>query len=381
MGQARYEKFVKLYASLKRYGTITDITGKELHIFMKKERIDAFDFMRSATAWIIVIYHFACICNTTPQYGNFPLFYTHANGVWGENTSVNVFFMLSGASLYYNYPAVKWDSAKRYYFTRFKGLFPMFYMIWFFLYYQKATTVGNLFYNGSPKSMLLTLGGMDGYLSYRYPQNYYFIGEWFLGALVFLYLLYPLLTWCMKHCRILTTLLLGAGTLSFHWPNPYFQIQRERNLIVCMLAFWLGMLFIEYRKWLENKWVAVFFGGIALVFIFVKVPIDPFLCAQAIAVGLFLLFYHAGNFVMGIKRLKPFFIYTGGISYAIFLLQHVVMSQVIGLFGSYELTILQESVLLVVTFVMIYLFADVCTRLNKIMLQSKWFGKIQKYFI
>ena len=57
------------------------------------------------------------------------------------------------------------------------------------------------------------------------------------------------------------------------------------------------------------------------------------------------------------------------------------MSQVIGLFGSYELTILQESVLLVVTFVMIYLFADVCTRLNKIMLQSKWFGKIQKYFV
>ena len=70
---------------------------------MRKERIDSFDFMRSVTAWIIVIYHFACICNTTPQYADLPFLYQHANGVWGENTSVNIFFMLSGASLFYNH--------------------------------------------------------------------------------------------------------------------------------------------------------------------------------------------------------------------------------------------------------------------------------------
>ena len=162
---------------------------------MTKHRIDSFDFMRSVTAWIIVIYHFSGICNMAPQHANFPIMFTHANGVWGENTSVNIFFMLSGASLYYNYPKLKASSLRRYYFGRFKGLFPMFYMLWLFLFYQKATATGNLFYNGSPKTMLLTLFGMDGYLSYRYTQNYYFIGEWFLGALIFLYLLYPLLTW------------------------------------------------------------------------------------------------------------------------------------------------------------------------------------------
>ncbi len=347
---------------------------------MKKERIDSFDFMRSATAWIIVIYHFACICNTTPQYGNFPLFYTHANGVWGENTSVNIFFMLSGASLFYNYPKQKFSDLKHYYFARFKGLFPMFYILWFFLYYQKATTAGNLFYNGSPKSMLLTLFGMDGYLSYRYPQNYYFIGEWFLGALALLYLLYPLLTFCMEHCMILTTLLLGGATLAFHWPIPYFQIQRERNLIVCLFAFWLGMLFIRFREWLSAKWITAVFGGIALIFIFVKVPIDPFLCAQAIAVGLFLLFYQIGNVVMRYEKIRPFFLYTGRISYAIFLLQHVVMSQVIGLFSAYELTILQESLILIATFLFIYLFAEILVRLNQMLTNSRWFLKLQHIF-
>ena len=118
------------------------------------------------------------------------------------------------------------------------------------------------------------------------------------------------------------------------------------------------------------------------MFIFVKVPLDPFLCAQAIAVGLFLLFYHIGNFVMKFDWIKPFFTYTGGISYAIFLLQHVVMSQVIGLSGKEtHLTILQEFLYLIASFVMIYLFADICSRLNRLMLDSKWFRRIQKHFI
>ncbi len=344
----------------------------------KKERIDSFDFIRSVTAFIIVIYHFAGICNTTPQYANFPFFYTHANGVWGENTSVNIFFMLSGASLFYNYPRVKACDLKRYYFGRFKGIFPMFYMLWLFLYYQKAVHSGNLFYNGSPKSMLLTLSGMDGYLSYRYPQNYYLIGEWFLGALVFLYLLYPLLAFCMQRCRLLTTLLLGVGTLSLHWPNPFFQIQRERNLTVCLFAFWLGMLFIVYRQKAFLKWITAAFGAAALLFLFVKVPFDPFLCAQVISIGLFLLFYQIGSFVMKSKKIRPFFTCTGKLSYAIFLLQHVIMSQTLGLFLGHSLTLWQECLLLIGTFLLIYLFSDIAVRLNQMVTGSRWFLKLQE---
>lgn len=347
---------------------------------MKKQRIENFDFIRSITAWIIVIYHFAGICSTTPQYANFPFLLTHANGVWGENTSVNIFFILSGASLYYNHPQLDLHSLKKYYFDRFKGIFPMFYMLWLFLFYQKAAAVGTLFYNGSPKSMLLTLFGMDGYLSYRYPQNYYFIGEWFLGALVCLYLLYPLLTWCMKYCKILTTLLLGGGTLSLLWLQPHFLIQRERNLIVCMFAFWLGMLFIEYREKLSSRWITCVFGGIALFLLFVKVPFDSFLCAQFIAIGLFLLFYQTGGYLMKFSATKRFFSYTAGISYAIFLLQHVVMSQILGLFTKHNLTVAQEFVILAATFAVIYIFSDASVRLNKAITGSFWFQRIQSFF-
>ncbi len=346
-----------------------------------KERIDSFDFMRSITAFIIIIYHFAGICHEMPQFADFPLFYEHANGVWGECTSVNIFFMLSGASLFYNHEEIHMKDLKKYYFTRFKGLFPMFYMIWLFLFYQRAAERHNLFYNGSPKTMILTLFGMDGYLSYRFPENYYRIGEWFIGPLILLYLLYPLLTWCIKRCQIFTTLLLGIGVLYLHWPNSIFLIQRERNLITCLMAFWLGMMFIKYRKYLDNLWLGILGGIGALFLLCVHIPIDSFLVIQVIYVCLFFAFYTMGKYIMKVKPLTGFFRYTGSISYAIFLLQHVVMSQVLHMFDDYNLTVFHEFLLLLVVFLVIYIFAGICTYLNKSFLNTGFFKRIQRVFI
>lgn len=346
-----------------------------------KERIDSFDFMRTITAFIIVIYHFAGICHSTPQFADFPLLYEHANGVWGESTSVNIFFMLSGASLLYNHEKIQWKDLKKYYFGRFKGIFPMFYMIWLFLFYLRAAERHNLFYNGSPKSMILTLFGMDGYLSYRFPENYYRIGEWFLGALVLLYLLYPLLTWCIAHCQILTTLVLGGATLALHWSPSIFMIQRERNLITCLLAFWLGMMFMKHREVFDRLMLGILAGIFSLFLLLVHIPIDSFLVVQAIYVCLFLAFYTLGKYVMQINAVTGFFRYTGKISYAIFLLQHVVMSQVLHMFDDYELTVLHEFGLLIVTFVIIYIFAGICTYLNQSFLKTKFFLKVQRIFV
>lgn len=345
-----------------------------------KERIDSFDFMRSITAFIIVIYHFAGICYSTPQFADFPLLYQHANGVWGECTSVNIFFMLSGASLFYNHEKVHVKDLKTYYFRRFKGIFPMFYMIWLFLFYQQAAERHNLFYNGSPKSMILTLLGMDGYLSYRFPQNYYIIGEWFLGALVLLYLLYPLLSWAAAHCAIFTTLILGVGVCFLHYYPHVFLIDRERNFLTCLMAFWLGVMFMKYKTYLDQLWLGILAGIAALFLLLVHIPIDSFLVIQVIYVCLFFAFYTLGKYIMSVKSLTGFFRYTGKISYAIFLLQHVVMSQVLHMFDNYGLTILQEFGLLLVTFFVIYIFAGICTYLNTSFLKSRFPQKIERFF-
>ena len=268
-----------------------------------KERIESFDFIRAICAWIIVVYHFADICITTPQFTNFPFFYTYANGRWGETTVVTIFFMISGASLYYNHPVIHLRDAKKFFWTRFKGIFPMFYMLWLFLYYKQVCGVKHLFYNGNPKYLLLTLFGMDGYMSYRYTPNYYFIGEWFLGALILLYLCYPLLTWCMEHAKILTTLVLLGGFASLYFTD-FFMISKERNLITCLLAFWLGMLFIRYRSIL-TKWQLVIPAAVcAVILLFFPLGADMLLCMQFTSIALFfaifelfLIFVLSGNMI------------------------------------------------------------------------------------
>lgn len=331
---------------------------------MRKARIDNFDFVRSVAAWMIVIYHFSCICMYNITFFDFP-FYKHANNVWGENTSVNIFFILSGASLFYNHEKIGLSNLKKYYINRFKGIFPMFYMLWLFMFYQKATAAGTLFYNGSPKSLILTLLGMDGYLSYRFPQNYYIIGEWFLGALILLYLIYPIMTWCMEHIEIPTTIVLGIGTLSLVRIQPLFTIQIDRNPISCLFAFWLGMVFIKHREVLSAKWITVVFGILALICICVKLPLNPFIPAQIIPIGLFLVLYQLGGYIMKFAPAKRFFSYTANISYGIFLVQNVALGKVMNLFTNKNLSLGKEIVILFAAFVVIYALATAATVLNK----------------
>ena len=344
-----------------------------------KKRIESFDFIRAICAWIIVICHYAEICTITPQFSNLPALYTYANGKWGETTVVTIFFMLSGASLYYNHSDFKPKECKKFYFGRFKGIFPMFYLLWLFLYYRQVTGVKNFLYNGNPKYFILSLLGMDGYMSYRYTPNYYFIGEWFLGALILLYLCYPLMVWCMKHCKIITSVVLLGGFISLYYTN-FFQISKERNLITCLLAFWVGMLFIEYMDYLAKWQLAIPAAILAAVIIFVPLKIDSLICMQINSLCLFAVFYFIGSWIMKVKYVNSFISYSAKISYPIFLLQHVVMSEVIHTFDPYPLTIKQELLILLGVFAAIYIFSAVLLTLNKALVNSRPFVKLQSFF-
>lgn len=344
-----------------------------------KERINSFDFIRAVCAWIIVIYHFADICITTPQFSNFPFFYAYANGRWGETTIVTIFFMISGASLYYNHSNLGLRDCKKFYWGRFKGIFPMFYMLWLFLYYKQVCGVKNFLYNGNPKYFLLTLFGVDGYMSYRYTPNYYFIGEWFLGALIFVYLFYPLLVWCMKHCKILTTIVLVGGFISLYFTD-FFLISKERNLITCLLAFWLGMLFIRYKDFLTKWQLVIPAAVVACIMLFIPLGLDSLVCMQITSIALFLILYFIGTYIMKVKYLNRFISYSAKISYPIFLLQHVVMSEVIHTFDNYALTVFQECLVLIGVFAVIYVFATVLLTLNKALLNTRPFLALNTFF-
>lgn len=227
---------------------------------MRLKKILAIDFIRVICALGVIVYHFSCHLNNT----RFLPFYSFVNGDWGD-VFVTIFFMLSGGMLYYSYSNV--TSLKDYYYRRWKSLYPMFYIAFAYFFLQNIFSFGNVFYRGKPTSLILSLLGIDGYFLYRY-ENYYILGEWFLGAIIILYIIYPIFVRLFNKSDKITLLVLF---LSYLWVlnTSFFIIGDFRNIISCLFSFSVGMLFIKYTKFfLENLYILLLAIGITIIICF-----------------------------------------------------------------------------------------------------------------
>lgn len=218
----------------------------------KKVVLDQFDFIRAIACLGIVLYHFAV------DYGWPDIFNNYVGGVTYGDIYVTVFFFISGALLFYNHSEV--DDLKLFYKKRALSIFPAFYIAWGLMYIRDVLRYKSLFYRGNPASIILSLIGMDGYLAFKI-NDYYILGEWFIGAIVLLYILYPLLTWMKREYKWVTfglVILLYILSLKINLTG----MVSFRMLPSCLISFYAGMLFVEHRKSAEKYW---WIAGILLV--------------------------------------------------------------------------------------------------------------------
>ena len=150
-----------------------------------KKKLTGIIFTRACCSLGIIINHYFAHSN-----GNFKFLYNTANSSFGF-MFVTTFFCISGAVLYYNYPKIK--SIKKFYYKRWKSIFPSFYICFLIFYIKNVIYFRKLFYNGHWSKLFISIIGLDGYLKFRI-KTYYLIGEWFLGAIIIFYIIYPLLS-------------------------------------------------------------------------------------------------------------------------------------------------------------------------------------------
>lgn len=296
---------------------------------MKKEKLYNVEFMRAVCAMGIVVFHLSCHVD-----GYFKLFFNSANAYWGDVVVV-VFFMLSGGMLYLNNSSI--TSLKKFYYKRFKSVFPVFYLTYIIVFVIQAVQSGTIVReNAAPFSFLLTVIGMDGYLLYSVP-NYYILGEWFLGALVILYALYPLLLWGLKKHPVITS---SVIVLLYAWVivHNVFEIRIMRNLFSNLLVFYFGMVVFRYKKLLSSIPVFLVSACVLLFFAFIDLSVFDNLpvrdvITRLMGVSLFFCLYRIGEFVTQPKPLKLFFEKFGSISYPIFLVQHVIITKALSIYN------------------------------------------------
>ena len=260
-----------------------------------------------------------------------------------ENTNMNIakigvglFFMLSGCGLMLGSNESSFD-LKKFYTKRFKKILIPFYIVYacyfIFLLCTGQISLSDPFAgkNVGPFSFIFTILGVDAYLdSFGTATCSLGIGEWFLGCLLIMYLIYPLLRKAMLWNRYITII---AATIYYVLINIFYgsipvfaNVPMYTNLVIKIFDFILGMFLATIIDKLP-KFISIV--GLLLNIFFIVMPIElPGIHSFLIPIeclSVFLLF--AGLESVFTKATKPMKLVDllAAYSYEYFLVHHVVI--------------------------------------------------------
>lgn len=289
---------------------------------MKKAPIPSVYFIKALCALGITIFHFSIqLVNVDAT----PFIY-HANSGWGS-ALVTTFFIVSGFLLHYHYGGDKLE-LRRYYVKRWRGLYPMFYIAYFYFWMGKICDNRGPFFNGQPLAYFWTVLGLDGYIDVR-TTTYYIIGEWFVGAIAIMYLLYPLLYRGYRKTALGSFAAVAAVYVIFY-DKCITNVYGFWTVSSCLVSFAFGMLCCEYRKHLTKLPVLLVSLVGFVITVTVPLPLGANLCDHMAGAFLYLLLNAAGEVLMRRKWIHSLFRELGNLSYPIFLIHHQVIMRVTG---------------------------------------------------
>lgn len=320
----------------------------------KKQKIFYLDFIRVVSMFMIVTYHFyAHFAENNITGVLIPL----ANGKWG-NIGVALFFMISGASLMYNYEECM--DIKTYIKKRFLGIYPMFWLayatLFIYLFYEsKGVPTATPLYK-----LIFSVFGMDGYLG-CYTETIYLIGEWFLGCIILIYVLFPFLRKLVKKYPK-TTFVVGTVLnllILMFYKNGRMAL--NRHLIVATYSFLLGMYVIKIK---EFKWWQTIIGFVLAVFSYKYPATNVILFSYITAYLLYVVLAYIGSKLKGDIVQKIFGI-VSKYSYAVFLVHHYLIMKTLSSFQGRTFGLAGTGLLYLTCWVLIAIFAKILYFTNK----------------
>ncbi len=364
----------------------------------KKEKQPSFDLIRAVSTFVIVIFHFSYSFIEYSVDGSYIFFMLYANGTWGS-VFVALFFMLSGASLIYNHESMTLKDVPRFYLKRAMAIFPMFYIVWIIVYIANSRALVTWHWGGPNRNYLLSLFGVDGYFMHH-GMNYYCIGEWFLGAIILIYLLFPLLKFLFMKCRLLSTLLLTAiyifnvyrhllssapdknlFIVLVKYYNSHITVPDARSLWTCIMAFWIGMLFITYRDFLLKKGPVLFFLALFIFMTFVNIDLNDIFSATICASCLYILLSFCSEKLLALRFVSLPVNLISRYSYGIFLVHHVTIYYFMKRFRDITFNIPLSILVFALIFSVIILLSILLTEFTSLLLHpSREIARIKAFF-
>lgn len=287
-----------------------------------KTRKNYISYIRFISTFMIIFYHFSCALIFYKS-DAFCLFYDYANGRFGR-VGVALFFMISGSGLLLS--SENGFKLGQYYKKRWHKIYPMFYLCWVPLYLLLAWKNDGFLFRGHAWKFLFTLLGMDGYFDTTI-RNYYIIGEWFLGALIIIYLIFPILRriFCSKARNLFTIVLFVLCVVNDQ--VPFWYLLDREWIGYDIFAFWIGMyLVVLEQEVCKRKWILCINAALIFLALFVPLPIEFNCDLQVLLLSMNLYCLIMGISSCFLKRDVPSCIHwVNHRSYPIYLIHHMII--------------------------------------------------------
>ena len=232
------------------------------------------------------------------------------------------FFLLSGAAL-----CLQWQGrfdARRYFVGRAAATYPAFWLGFGALFLYGEVLHGN---NADiPRwRVVFSLLGLDGYLA-PMTATFYKIGEWFLGVILILYLLFPLLLRCLETPLRRRVLGICMAVLAVVWPLVCPAPWEAGHTVLGRLpAFALGVWFGDMLKRNVRPSRRIWIGLAVCPLLWVE-AVPRLAVLLVLAAVLFWAVYDIGQRVP--ERYFPALRRLAGWCYGVYLVHHVLLTLV-----------------------------------------------------
>ncbi len=327
-----------------------------------KERIFYLDFVRAIAVVFILITHFNAwyvFGREVPMYDKC-VFFEYPFGIYVGAVGVSLFLIISGSALMYTYGDKL--ELKTFYKKRFVSIYPMFWIAYFIALIPQLRIWNAAGVVISKKSFILTVFGMDGYLS-ELGTNFFIVGEWFLGFIILFYVIFPLLRFCINKNEILTIIVvIVLYIVSIRFYDSVFAISKFLPIRLPELVF--GMVFIKHR--FKVKW---FVALPALVLLILNYIIRPEIhnSVQTTYVGIlfFIVLVYVAELLKNAGFIKAICSFLSKYSYAIFLVHHVIINNIQAILDINSMTRAKSYALFAVLIVVILITSVLLYDVNK----------------
>ena len=283
-----------------------------------RERIFYLDFIRALATFLIVLTHFN---NPYLSQGGY-LLTNEPFGIYVGNLGVSLFFVISGAALAYTYRRP--INLRRFYWKRFTGIYPMFWIAWILgTLYFFVTRNGVPINAGPAKSVIFSLFAVDGMVANAGVHTTYLLGEWFLGFILIFYAFFPLLLWAIeKHPVITAVVVLALYAVSLVFLPGHSLLPMGLIFTVRLPELCCGIYIMKYLPRIP-VWTLIP-AVVVLVVSALRPQLDENLATTCVGISTFFVLAVLSRWI----DVQPVRVLVGSIakySYPIFLVHHVVI--------------------------------------------------------